>query len=229
MSAGDYSDDWPDVGEPTEKWIVIPKWDGADGFQHYKNRDPIWIKAYTRLLSDRAFLSLTYHQRGLLLSIWLEYARGNRQLSDSTVGLTRQLGQRVLRRDLEALSHAGFITFSASRPLAPRYQDASPEKRREEKTFTSSTTRATAPAPKPATRTLPWRCTICPERFDFKSGLAQHLDLQHDVTVAEREQLIADARPEAEAVGLHPQEVADEIEIARLDAEIAATAKAGAR
>lgn len=112
-------------------WIIVERW---DEFQHYRDRDPIWLKVYTRLLSDEAYLALTFHQRGVLQGIWLEYARANRQLSDRTVALTRRLGQRVSTRDLEALNHAGFITISASKPLAPCYHDASPEteKRREE-------------------------------------------------------------------------------------------------
>jgi hypothetical protein len=107
----------------SERYIVIPKW---EDFQHYSDRDPIWIKVYTRLLSDEAFLDLTFHQRGVLVSLWIEYARSGRQLRDNTLTLTRQLVGRVSRRDIEALTYAGFITFSASKPLAQ-------SKRREEK------------------------------------------------------------------------------------------------
>lgn len=98
----------------SDSWVVIPRW---DDFQHYANRDPIWVKVYTRLMSDDAFVGLTFHQRGILQSIWLEYARANRQLSGSTLTLTRRLGGRVSTRDLEALSHAGFIEITASKPV----------------------------------------------------------------------------------------------------------------
>lgn len=114
-------------------WIVVPQWDGADGFQHYKNRDPIWIKNYRSLLSKDEYLTLTFHVRGVLHGLWLEYATSNRQLRDNTLTLTRRLGQRVFTRDLISLNHACFISFVDSNPLAPRYRDASPEKRREEK------------------------------------------------------------------------------------------------
>jgi hypothetical protein len=99
----------------SERWIVIPRW---EEFQHYADRDPVWIKVYSRLMSDDAFRDLTFHQRGVLVSLWIEYARSGRQLRDSTVTLTRQLGHRVMTRDLDALIRAGFITFSASAPLA---------------------------------------------------------------------------------------------------------------
>lgn len=122
-----------------EQWIVIPNWDASidadgvrhDGFQHYRDRDPIWIKVYTRLHSSDEYLALSFHLRGVLVGLWVEYATANRQLSDSTLTLTRRLGQRVSRRDLVSLSDAGYLTFSASKPLARRYQDASPEKEKE--------------------------------------------------------------------------------------------------
>jgi hypothetical protein len=99
----------------SERYIVIPRW---EEFQHYRDRDPVWVKVYTRLLSDDGFRDLTFHQRGVLVSLWIEYARSGRQLRDNTATLTRQLGGRVMTRDIEALTHAGFITFSASAPLA---------------------------------------------------------------------------------------------------------------
>ncbi len=115
-----------------ERWIVVPNW---REFQHYKNRDPSWIKAYTRLLSNADYIGLSFHVRGVLFGLWLAYARSDGQLLGSTSTLTRQLGgdtgTRVTTRDLAALNDAGFIRFSASKPLALRYQVASPEVERE--------------------------------------------------------------------------------------------------
>jgi hypothetical protein len=70
------------MSEP--RYIVIPNWDGPDGFQHYRDRDPIWIKNYRALMAKDEYL--------------------------------------------ESLNHAGFIHFSASKPLAHRYQPASAER-----------------------------------------------------------------------------------------------------
>jgi hypothetical protein len=81
-----------------------------------RSKVPPWIKTFTKLLSDDDYLALSHHLRGVLLGIWLEYARARRQLRGSTVTLTRRLGQRVTTRDLEALNDAGFIAFSASKP-----------------------------------------------------------------------------------------------------------------
>jgi len=97
-------------------WIVVPRW---SEFQHYGDRDPTWIKVYTRLTSDDEWLGLTWAERGLLLGIWLEYARANGEIR--TRNLRGTLGERVFKRHLERLNDAGFIGFSASKPLAIRY------------------------------------------------------------------------------------------------------------
>lgn len=110
-----------------QRWIHIPDW---EKFQHRDaGRSSVlpWLKAYTELLSKPDFLDLTFHQRGLLVSIWIEYARSKRQLRDNSLTLTRQLGHRVSRRDLDALNHAGFIMFSAS-----RYASLEKEKEKEQ-------------------------------------------------------------------------------------------------
>jgi len=109
------------------KWIVIPKWDGPQGFQHYKDRNPKWIKVYVELMSDDEFMTLSFADRGLLVSIWLEYASARRALAGDTLSLSRRLGQRVTRAQVERLVHAGFIEFSASKPGAKPYENARPE------------------------------------------------------------------------------------------------------
>ena len=96
-------------------WIEVRKW---NDFQHYKNREPKWIKLYTELQHDDNWLELTGHQRAVLVGIWLEYASARCQLRLDTASLTRRLGLRVTRATLESLNHAGFIRFVASKPLA---------------------------------------------------------------------------------------------------------------
>lgn len=121
--------------------IRIPRW---EEFQHYHGgRTVLWIKLYTRLLSDDAFLSLTWAQRGVLVSLWLEYARTNahrppesaQSISGDTSVISRRVGGKVRKDTLEALNQAGFIELSASSLLADGYQLASAEKKREEKTL----------------------------------------------------------------------------------------------
>lgn len=95
-------------------YIYIPNW---DEFQHYHDRDPVWIKLYLRLLDKDEYRALTMSQRGLLHDIWILVARaGNGRLVASPRTLSGQLGTRV--RHLEPLIHAGFIEVRASKLLA---------------------------------------------------------------------------------------------------------------
>jgi hypothetical protein len=90
-----------------ERWIVIPKW---DQFQHYKDRDPKWIKNYNSLLSDDIYLDLTGHQRAVLHGLWLSYAASNRELRSNTASLSRRLNLKVTSRDLDALISRGLVS-----------------------------------------------------------------------------------------------------------------------
>jgi hypothetical protein len=135
-----------------ERWIVIPHWhgkNGKDGFQHYRDRDPVWVKAYTRLMRDDDYLRLTLAERGLLLGLWLEYASTDGQLLGDSRSLARRLAQKITTKQLERLNHAGFIEFSASKPLALRYQHASPETETEKNSLNGSRPN---PAPSPRGR-----------------------------------------------------------------------------
>jgi len=167
----------------SERWIVIPNWDGSTGFQHYKDRTPRWIKNYTELMSDDAYLGLTLHQRGVLHGLWLEYAAARRQIPDSTLAITRRLGDRVTRATLDALNHAGFITYSASKPLAQPEQPASPEKSREEKNpptpRTAGGTNSRANGTNPRANPPVFPCPDCRYQAPTAGDLAAHRELVH--------------------------------------------------
>jgi hypothetical protein len=94
-------------------WIIVPKW---DKFQHYTDRDPLWIKVYTELGSNPDFCDLTAASRGVLLTVWVEFARSRGQLKLSRV--LDQIPNKGLTKSLESLSDAGFILLSAIKPLA---------------------------------------------------------------------------------------------------------------
>lgn len=112
------------MGAPVYVWV--PGW---EKFQHYRDRDPAWIKSYVRLLSHDGYIGLSLACRGLLHGIWLEYARSGCRLPADTLTLSRRIGQQVLQKQLDSLIHAGFIEILASEELAARYQDASPRAR----------------------------------------------------------------------------------------------------
>jgi hypothetical protein len=111
-----------------DRWIVIPNW---DKFQHYKHRNPTWIKVYTELNSDPNWEALTMHQRGLLVTIWIEHARSRGQVRYEQA--QSWVGSGFKHASLEALVDAGFIEVSASRPLAQIR-----EEKKRTKAFTST-------------------------------------------------------------------------------------------
>ncbi len=116
-----------------DRWIWIPNW---DEFQHYKKRDPTWIKCYARLMSKDEFLGLAAAERGILLCVWLEYAKSRAKLRANHTWLSRRFNVTVRQKHIESLIHAGFIEVVASNVLAQRYQDASPEKEKEKESPT---------------------------------------------------------------------------------------------
>lgn len=94
---------------------------GWERFQHYRDRNPPWVKNYLSLMSNRNYLNLSFRMRGILHGLWLLYAASGRDLGASPAQLGRMLGDSSVRmRDLERLNHAGFIRISASGTLASR-------------------------------------------------------------------------------------------------------------
>jgi hypothetical protein len=179
----------------SDEWIVIPNW---DRFQHYKDRDPPWIKLYTDLAHREEWLDLTMAERGLLVTIWIEYAR-----SGCTLGANRL--RRLLHRNyrtnaLEPLIDAGFITVVASKPLAARYHDASPETEEENYIRSSLPTvvKADAPpaapegaagaAPTPSETDKPKprrsrKCNICGITLGPNVSMEDHRRITHGIVV----------------------------------------------
>jgi hypothetical protein len=148
-----------------ESWIVIHNW---PEHQHYRDRDPIWIKDYLSQMSDDRYRRLSFHLRGVLQSLRLAYASSNGRLTTDTRHLSRQLGHRVMTRDLVSLSDAGLIHIVASRPLA---LTRSREKRREEKKgFASAkTSKPATTAASPAVN-MPPRDKVAEARALVKNG-----------------------------------------------------------
>jgi hypothetical protein len=120
--------------------IHVRNW---EKFQHAdvakrKHGTPPWIRVYTELLSREEFRSLTMPQRGLLVSLWIEYARSPSGLPADTERLAQRLDAKVEKRSLEVLRAAGFIEFKEvvtraekRTPRAPRVRpDAAEMSRR---------------------------------------------------------------------------------------------------
>lgn len=128
-------------------WISVVGW---RKFQHYdpEKRQPPWIKVYTELMSDDAFLALSGNDRSVLVCLWLEYASSRCRLRADTRSLTRRLNLRVTSATLQRLNQAGFITFVASKTLAEGYHAASAHAHATE-TETEVENRTKQPTPNP--------------------------------------------------------------------------------
>ena len=103
-------------------------------FQHYKDRNPPWIKFYNSVLDDYAFACLQDASKWHLCAIWLLASRSNNQIPDDAAWIARMIGATE-PLDIDALVSAGFVYRydTASGMLAERKQVAMPEKRQRER------------------------------------------------------------------------------------------------
>jgi hypothetical protein len=109
------------------EWIVIPNW---KRFQHYQDRNPKWIKNYTELMDDPEYLRLSFHRRGLLHCLWVDFALSRGCVPLDVKLLNRKFNAAMKMADLEALRDAGFIRFRSSKPVSIRSKNAMPEKKK---------------------------------------------------------------------------------------------------
>lgn len=130
----------------TEKYLKIKNW---DEFQHYKDRDPKWIKVYRDITDNYEFSQLPDYAKGHLLGLWLLAAKlGNKIPADP-----KWIGSRInatAKIDLGLLERSGFITpyqmvqngtEDSEYTETPASLEGEEEKRREEKSkrFTKPT------------------------------------------------------------------------------------------
>ena len=108
------------------QFFSIKNW---EEFQHYKDRDPAWIKLYNRLLDDYAFGLLPDARKWHLIGIFLLASRHNNRVPRDPQWVSRKIGAQVAV-DLALLERAGFLVMLETGVE----QLASPEeeKRREE-------------------------------------------------------------------------------------------------
>lgn len=101
-------------------------------FQHYKRRNPPWIKLYTSLLDDYDFGCLHDASKLLALCILMLAAKTGNKLPIDEAWLHKKTGLDQMP-DLSPLFDCGFIVrIEASVPPAPCKQSATPEKRQTE-------------------------------------------------------------------------------------------------
>ncbi len=93
-------------------------------FQHYKDRAPIWIKLYTSVLRDAAFLNLPEAGQAQLVKLWVLASQVGNPLPNDPKFLGRSIFARGVLR-LDPLIEAGFLIPCDSNTLDADYQRAS--------------------------------------------------------------------------------------------------------
>lgn len=94
------------VTDDTMQYIRICNW---EKFQHYKKRNPPWIKLHVQLLENEQFECLQDDSKVLLICLWLFAARkGNGKIPADLKYLQRKL-PLCKRPKLQPLIDAGFI------------------------------------------------------------------------------------------------------------------------
>jgi hypothetical protein len=106
------------VSKQPERWIDIPRW---KDFQHYKNREPYWIKDWRRQLHDPKYIDQPLATRGVLHGLRLLRSEVGEALSESYAKralVGSESDARYWRVHLDRLNHAGLIALLSSKPLA---------------------------------------------------------------------------------------------------------------
>ena len=108
-------------------YLKVKNW---SKFQHYKTRNPPWIKLYRSIASDYAFNQLSDVTKCHLMLIWIEAASGDGEVPNDAAYLRRRLSLKT-NPDLKTLINNGWLVEIASTICK---HDARPEgeKRREE-------------------------------------------------------------------------------------------------
>jgi hypothetical protein len=118
-------------------------------FQHYKQRNPPWIRLHRTLLRDHTFTKLTEGEQWSLVRLWLLASESDNSLAYDEKWVRRAIGASR-RVPLEKYLAMGFIELEreqdASNVLASRGQDAEPEAEGSEGTEDSEQSRFGEPA-----------------------------------------------------------------------------------
>jgi hypothetical protein len=101
-------------------------------YQHYKDRNPPWVKLHAKVLNDYQFSRLQDASKAHLMLLWVLASRHDNRIPYDLMWLTQQLGA-TSPIDVDELVAYGFIEVSGddSKPLAPRKQSADVETERE--------------------------------------------------------------------------------------------------
>jgi hypothetical protein len=145
----------------TDSFFRIVNW---KRFQHYKERNPPWIKLHRELLTSRAWISGDDANRTLMVALML-IAADTDNLIPADPDYIQRRAYLNGKPDFSRLVEVGFLE-PASTTLATCKQDARPEAEAEtetEKTKPPRGSKISTPAPKPTPtpKTQTRACDIC--------------------------------------------------------------------
>jgi len=131
-------------------------------FQHYKDRDPSWIKLHKKLLDDFDFQCLPVASRALAPMLWLIASESKEGIIDAEpkkLGFRLRMTPKEVTDALNPLIDGGFFSVlqDASDPLARPERGASPEKEEERRDREEENKRACA-------RAFEDFWTVCPRK-----------------------------------------------------------------
>lgn len=98
------------------KYLSVCNW---DKFQHYKKRNPPWIKLHCELLANYEFNCLQDASKSHLMLIWLMASQCDNKIPNDPTWLQRKLGTEK-KPDINLLIEKGFLEY-----VAECLQDAS--------------------------------------------------------------------------------------------------------
>ncbi len=106
----------------SDLYIWVNRWDEFQSFQKKRGKPwaPPWIKTYTAQLVDNRYLDLTDRQRALLHDLRMIFAMTSGRLRYDTRTISFHRHRRTCDADLEALNHAGLISFCSGTVLEQR-------------------------------------------------------------------------------------------------------------
>lgn len=112
-----------------KSYLSIPNW---EEFQHYKDRNPPWIKLHNQLLENYDFECLPDASKAHLLCIWLLASRTENKFINDSRWIGRKIGANT-EVDTKVLVDSGFLQLNqedkadASRVLHTSEQNAGTE------------------------------------------------------------------------------------------------------
>lgn len=100
------------------KYLRVKNW---DQFQHYKKRNPPWIKMHRTLIDDYHFAALSDTTKAHLLLIWLLASSYDGTVPDDAQFISSRINAKT-KVDLAAIVEAGFLiaTDESSAEIAPQ-------------------------------------------------------------------------------------------------------------